>query len=152
MSEATGDKTRLDTMRHSASHVMAEAVRALFPEARFGIGPPVEDGFYYDFDLPRPLVPEDLVAIEENMRKSVAAKAPFVREEMDKDKARQIFASQSYKLELIDEVPDQTVTIYRSGSFVDLCRGPHVGSTAEVGPFKLLSIAGAYWQIGRAHV
>jgi threonyl-tRNA synthetase len=146
MSEATGGETRLDTMRHSASHVMAEAVRALFPEAKFGIGPPVEDGFYYDFDLPRPLVPEDLVAIEENMRKSVAAKAPFVREEMDKDKARQIFASQSYKLELIDELPDQTVTIYSSGSFVDLCRGPHVGSTAEVGPFKLLSIAGAYWR------
>ena len=146
MSEATGDKTRLDTMRHSASHVMAEAVKALFPETKFGIGPPVEDGFYYDFDLPRPLVPEDLVAIEENMRKSVAAKAPFVREEMDKDKARQVFASQQYKLELIDELPDQTVTIYRSGSFVDLCRGPHVGSTAEVGPIKLLSIAGAYWR------
>ena len=146
MSEATGDKTRLDTMRHSASHVMAEAVKALFPEAKFGIGPPVEDGFYYDFDLPRPLVPEDLAVIEENMRKSVAAKAPFVREEVDKDKARQVFASQPYKLELIDELPDQTVTIYSSGSFVDLCRGPHVGSTAEVGPFKLLSIAGAYWR------
>jgi threonyl-tRNA synthetase len=146
MSEASGDKTKLDTMRHSASHVMAEAVKALFPEAKFGIGPPVEDGFYYDFDLPRPLVPEDLAVIEENMRKSVAAKAPFVREEIDKDKARQVFASQSYKLELIDELPDQTVTIYRSGSFVDLCRGPHVGSTAEVGPFKLLSIAGAYWR------
>jgi len=146
MSEATGDKTRLETMRHSASHVMAEAVKALFPETKFGIGPPVEDGFYYDFDLPRPLVPEDLAAIEENMRKSVAAKAPFVREEVDREKARQIFASQSYKLELIDELPDQTVTIYRSGSFVDLCRGPHVGSTGEVGPFKLLSIAGAYWR------
>jgi threonyl-tRNA synthetase len=146
MSEATGDKTKLETMRHSASHVMAEAVKALFPEAKFGIGPPIEDGFYYDFDLPRPLVPEDLAAIEENMRKSVAAKAPFVREEMDRDKARQLFASQPYKLELIDDLPDQTVTIYRSGSFVDLCRGPHVGSTGEVGHFKLLSIAGAYWR------
>ena len=146
MSEASGDKIRLDTMRHSASHVMAEAVKVLFPEAKFGIGPPIEDGFYYDFDLPRPLVPEDLAVIEENMRKSVAAKAPFVREELDKDKARQLFASQPYKLELIDDLPDQTVTIYRSGSFVDLCRGPHVGSTGEVGPFKLLSIAGAYWR------
>jgi threonyl-tRNA synthetase len=146
MTEASGDKTRLETMRHSASHVMAEAVKALFPEAKFGIGPPVEDGFYYDFALPRPLVPEDLVVIEENMRKSVAAKAPFVREEMDKDIARQLFASQPYKLELIDELPDQSVTVYRSGSFVDLCRGPHVGSTGEVGPFKLLSIAGAYWR------
>jgi threonyl-tRNA synthetase len=146
MSEASGDKTRLETMRHSASHVMAEAVKALFPEAKFGIGPPIEDGFYYDFDLPRPLVPEDLTAIEANMRKSVAAKAPFVREEIDRDKARQLFASQPYKLELIDDLPDQTVTIYRSGSFVDLCRGPHVGSTGEVGHFKLLSIAGAYWR------
>jgi len=146
MSEATGDKTRLETMRHSASHVMAEAVKVLFPEAKFGIGPPIEDGFYYDFDLPRPLVPEDLAAIEENMRKSVAAKAPFVREEMDRDKARQLFASQPYKLELIDDLPDQTVTVYRSGSFVDLCRGPHVGSTGEVGAFKLLNIAGAYWR------
>ena len=146
MSEATGDKTRLETMRHSASHVMAEAVKAVFPEAKFGIGPSIEDGFYYDFDLPRPLVPEDLAAIEENMRKSVAAGAPFIREEIDKEKARQLFASQPYKLELIDELPDQTVTIYRSGTFVDLCRGPHVGSTGEVGPFKLLNIAGAYWR------
>jgi len=146
MSEASGEMTRLDTMRHSASHVMAEAVKMLFPEAKFGIGPPIEDGFYYDFDLPRPLVPEDLASIEENMRKSVAARAPFVREEMDRDKARQLFASQPYKLELIDDLPDQTVTIHRSGSFVDLCRGPHVGSTGDVGPFKLLSIAGAYWR------
>jgi threonyl-tRNA synthetase len=146
MSEATGDKTRLDTMRHSASHVMAEAVKALFPEAKFGIGPPIEDGFYYDFDLPRPLVPEDLPAIEEKMRKCVAAKAPFVREEIDRDKARQLFASQPYKLELIDDLPDQTVTIYRSGSFVDLCRGPHVASTGDIGTFKLLNIAGAYWR------
>src|SRR5512136_2034778 len=146
MSEASGSETRLETMRHSASHVMAEAVKALFPEAKFGIGPPIEDGFYYDFDLPRPLVPEDLTAIEENMRKSVAAKAPFVREEMDRDKARQLFASQPYKLELIDDLPGQTVTIYRSGTFVDLCRGPHVASTGEIGAFKLLNIAGAYWR------
>jgi threonyl-tRNA synthetase len=146
MSEATGSETRLETMRHSASHVMAEAVKMLFPEAKFGIGPPIEDGFYYDFDLPRTLVPEDLAAIEENMRNCVAAKAPFVREEIDKDKARQLFASQPYKLELIDELPDQTVTAYRSGSFVDLCRGPHVASTGEIGAFKLLSIAGAYWR------
>jgi threonyl-tRNA synthetase len=146
MSEATGGETKLDTMRHSASHVMAEAVKALFPEAKFGIGPPIEDGFYYDFDLPRPLVPEDLAVIEDNMRKCVAAKAPFVREEIDREKARQLFASQPYKLELINDLPDQTVNIYRSGSFVDLCRGPHVGSTGDVGAFKLLSIAGAYWR------
>jgi threonyl-tRNA synthetase len=146
MSEAAGDKTRLDTMRHSASHVMAEAVKMLFPEAKFGIGPPIEDGFYYDFDLPRPLVPEDLAAIEKNMQKCVAAKEPFVREEMDREKARQLFAAQPYKVELIDDLPDRTVTIYRSGSFVDLCRGPHVASTGEIGAFKLLSTAGAYWR------
>ena len=146
MSEAAGDKTRLDTMRHSASHVMAEAVKMLFPEAKFGIGPPIEDGFYYDFDLPRPLVPDDLAAIEENMRKSVKANAPFVREEVDRDTAREIFASQPYKLELIADLPDQTVTVYRSGSFVDLCRGPHVASTSQIGAFKLLNTAGAYWR------
>ncbi len=146
MSEAAAENTRLDTMRHSASHVMAEAVKMLFPEAKFGIGPPIEDGFYYDFDLPRPLVPEDLAVIEQNMRQVVAAKTPFSREEIDRDKARQLFASQPYKLELIDDLADQTVTIYRSGSFVDLCRGPHVKSTGEIGAFKLLSIAGAYWR------
>ena len=146
MSEAAGDKTRLDTMRHSASHVMAEAVKMLFPEAKFGIGPPIEDGFYYDFDLPRPLVPDDLAAIEENMRKSVKANAPFVREEVDRDTAREIFASQPYKLELIADLPDQTVTVYRSGSFVDLRRGPHVASTSQIGAFKLLNTAGAYWR------
>ena len=133
-------------MRHSASHVMAEAVKMLFPEAKFGIGPPIEDGFYYDFDLPRPLVPDDLAAIEENMRKSVKANAPFVREEVDRDTAREIFASQPYKLELIADLPDQTVTVYRSGSFVDLCRGPHVASTSQIGAFKLLNTAGAYWR------
>ncbi len=85
-------------------------------------------------------------AIEEKMRKCVAAKAPFVREEIDREKARQLFAAQPYKLELIDDLPDQTVTIYRSGTFVDLCRGPHVASTGEIGAFKLLNIAGAYWR------
>ncbi|MBM4463276.1 MAG: threonine--tRNA ligase [Chloroflexi bacterium] len=135
-------------IRHSASHVMAEAVRSLFPEARFGIGPPTDDGFYYDFDLPRPLTPEDLPVIEAKMREIVAADLPFTREEVDKDKARQVFAGQPYKLELIDDLPaDETLTIYRQGAFVDLCRGPHVKTTGQVGPFfKLLSIAGAYWR------
>ena len=140
------DKSKLETMRHSASHVMAEVVKELFPEAKLGIGPATEDGFYYDFDLPRPLVPEDLPAIEEGMRRVIAAHLPFIREEVDKGKARQLFASQPYKLELINDLPDESVSIYRHGSFVDLCRGPHLNSTGQIGPFKLLSIAGAYWR------
>jgi threonyl-tRNA synthetase len=126
---------------------MAEAVASLFPGTKLGIGPPTEDGFYYDFDLPRPLTPEDLPAIEAKMREIVAADLPFTREEADKDRARQVFAAQSYKLELINDLPDSEIlTIYRQGSFVDLCRGPHLSSTGRVGPFKLLSIAGAYWR------
>ena len=141
------DHTKLEMMRHSASHVMAEAVASLFPGTKLGIGPPTEDGFYYDFDLPRPLTPEDLPAIEAKMREIVAADLPFTREEADKDRARQVFAAQSYKLELINDLPDSEIlTIYRQGAFVDLCRGPHLSSTGRVGPFKLLSIAGAYWR------
>jgi threonyl-tRNA synthetase len=125
---------------------MAEAVQDMFPEARFAIGPTIEDGFYYDFDLPRPLTPEDLPLIEARMKERIASDAPFLREEVDKDTARQMFASQPYKLELIDELPDEQATIYRQGSFTDLCRGPHVASTGQIGPFKLTSIAGAYWR------
>jgi threonyl-tRNA synthetase len=137
---------KLEAMRHSASHVMAEAVQSLFPDAKFGIGPTIENGFYYDFDLPRSLTPEDLPVIEEKMREIIAANVPFSREEVAKDRARQIFAAQPYKLELIDDIPDEKVTVYRQGSFVDLCRGPHVNSTGEIKTFKLTSIAGAYWR------
>ncbi len=137
---------KLDVMRHSASHVMAEAVLSMFPDAKFGIGPTIENGFYYDFDLPRTLTPDDLPVIEEKMREIVAVDTPFVREEMTKDEARKLFAAQPYKLELIDELPDEMVTIYRQGSFTDMCRGPHVGSTGEIRAFKLTSIAGAYWR------
>ena len=140
------DEKRLETMRHSAAHVMAQAVLSLFPEAKLGIGPTIEDGFYYDFDLPRPLTLDDLPKIEEGMKKVVAANLPLVREEVDKESARRIFAHQPYKLELIDDLGDETLTTYRQGPFVDLCRGPHLGTTGEVGPFKLLSIAGAYWR------
>jgi threonyl-tRNA synthetase len=143
--EANVDK-KLEVMRHSASHVMAEAVLSMFPDAKFGIGPTIENGFYYDFELPRTLTPDDLPVIEAKMKEIVAANTPFVREEMSKDEARKLFAAQPYKLELINEIPDKTVTIYRQGSFTDLCRGPHVGSTGEIGAFKLLSIAGAYWR------
>jgi len=136
----------LEKMRHSASHVMAEAVQSLFTGVRFGIGPAIEDGFYYDFELARPLTPEDLPAIENKIREIVDADYPFIREEVDKEEARQLFADQPYKLELIDEFPDNRVTIYRQGSFADLCRGPHVASTSEIKAFKLTHIAGAYWR------
>lgn len=136
----------MERMRHSAAHVMAEAVESLFPEAKFGIGPSIEDGFYYDFDLPRSLTPEDLPVIDDGMRAIIVQNVPFIREEVSKEEARKIFARQPYKLELIDEIPDEKVTIYKQGSFTDLCRGPHVASTGEMKAFKLTHIAGAYWR------
>jgi threonyl-tRNA synthetase len=137
---------QLERMRHSASHIMAEAVQCLFSEAKFGIGPTIENGFYYDFELPRPLTPEDLPVIENKMRVIISQNVPFIMEEMSKDEARKIFATQPYKLELIDEIPDTTVTTYKQGSFTDLCRGPHLASTGEVKAFKLTHLAGAYWR------
>ncbi|MBM4447336.1 MAG: threonine--tRNA ligase [Chloroflexi bacterium] len=136
----------LEKMRHSTAHVMAEAVQSLFPGTKFGIGPAIEDGFYYDFELPRALVPEDLTAIEAKMRETIAADSHFVREEMSKAKALKLFSEQPYKLELIEELPDKTVTIYRQSSFIDLCRGPHLSSTGEIKAFRLTNIAGAYWR------
>ncbi|MBA7476314.1 Threonine--tRNA ligase [subsurface metagenome] len=140
------ENEKMERIRHSASHVMAEVVQSLFPKAKFGIGPVIEDGFYYDFDLPRPLTPEDLPVIEERMVEIIAQDLPFTHEEVAKEEARSIFAHQPYKLELIDEITDELMSIYRQGSFVDLCRGPHVSSTGEITAFKLLSIAGAYWR------
>ncbi|MBI3930546.1 MAG: threonine--tRNA ligase [Chloroflexi bacterium] len=139
-------KERLEVMRHSAAHVMAEAVQSIFPDARFGIGPSIENGFYYDFELPRSLTPDDLPSIEAKMGEIIALNAGFIREEMTKEKARRLLAAQPYKLELIDEIPDETVSLYRQGSFVDLCRGPHVTAAGEIKAFKLLNIAGAYWR------
>jgi len=136
----------LETMRHSASHVMAEAVQSIFPDARFGIGPAIEGGFYYDFDLPRSLSPDDLPVIESKMREIIAADTPFVRKEVTREEASQTFAAQPYKLELIDELPDEKVSLYQQGSFLDMCRGPHVKSSGEIKAFKLLNIAGAYWR------
>ncbi len=136
---------KLETMRHSTSHVMAEAVQAIFPDAKFGIGPAIEDGFYYDFDLPRPLTPEDLPVIEKKMQEIIAANLPFNRREVDKAEAREIFAAQPYKLDLINDLPDEKVSIYQQGTFTDLCRGPHLNSTGEIKAFKLTNTAGAYW-------
>ena len=140
-----GEDEGLEIMRHSAAHVMAEAVQSIFPDAKFGIGPPIKDGFYYDFDLPRSLTPDDLPLVETKMDEIIASNTPFVTQEVSKEEARRILAAQPYKLELIDEISDENVCLYRQGSFVDLCRGPHVSSTGEIKAFKLLSIAGAYW-------
>ena len=139
---------KLDVMRHSAAHVMAQAVQSLLGQVKLGIGPAIPEGFYYDFDTPRTLTSDDLQEIEKRMRKIIAADLPFVCEEMPRDKARRLFESlgQDYKVELIDEIPDDKVTVYRQGDFVDLCRGPHVESTGKIGPVKLLSVAGAYWR------
>jgi threonyl-tRNA synthetase len=126
--------------------VLAEAVLSMFPDAKFGIGPATQDGFYYDFELPRPLTPEDLPVIEAKMKELITADLPFKREELSKKDARSLFAKQPYKLELIEEIEDEKVGVYRQGSFVDLCRGPHVASTGEIKAFKLVSIAGAYWR------
>jgi threonyl-tRNA synthetase len=133
-------------MRHSASHVMAEAVLSLFPDAKFGIGPAIEDGFYYDFELPRPLTPDDLPVIEQKMGEIIKADLPFTRRELTREEAKKLFAAQPYKLELIDEIPDERLGVYEQGKFVDLCRGPHVKSTGEIKAFKLINIAGAYWR------
>jgi threonyl-tRNA synthetase len=137
---------KLEMMRHSASHIMAEAVLSMFPEAKFGIGPAIEDGFYYDFELPRPLTPEDLPLIEKKMQEIIKADLPFERQLMDKEKARELFKEQPYKIELINELPDEQVSIYRQGTFTDLCRGPHLDSTGGVKAFKLINTAGAYWR------
>ena len=143
---ADADNQKLETMRHSAAHVMAEAVKSIFPQAKFAIGPAIDNGFYYDFDLPRSLTPEDLPPIEARMKEIIAHDSSFSRQEVSKEEARRIFADQPYKLELIDEIPEDTVSLYRVDSFVDLCRGPHVGSTGEIKAVKLLKIAGAYWR------
>jgi threonyl-tRNA synthetase len=137
----------LARMRHSAAHLMAEAVQEVFPSAKFGIGPAIDDGFYYDFELPRSLSPEDLTEIEDRMRANQAKREPFVRSVVSRDEALEIFADNPYKLELIRDFPaDEIITTYQQGHFLDLCRGPHVETTGEIGPFKLLSIAGAYWR------
>lgn len=137
---------KLEIMRHSASHIMAEAVKSLFPDAKFAIGPAIEDGFYYDFDLPRPLAMEDLPAIEAKMKEIIQAGLPFTGEEISAKEALKLFCDQPYKVELIKDLGEEKVTIYKQGDFTDLCRGPHVKTTGEVKAFKLTSVAGAYWR------
>ena len=136
----------VETIRHSASHVMAEAVLKLYPGTKLGIGPAIEDGFYYDFKFEKPLPPEDLPAIEKEMRRIIASGAEFVRKEVSKDEARKLFANEPFKLELIEAL-EGTISTYEQDGFLDLCRGPHVATTREIRPdaFKLRAVAGAYW-------
>lgn len=141
------DQPELARMRHSAAHVMAEAIQQMFPDARFAIGPAIEDGFYYDLELPRSLSTDDFPEIESRMKKIVENAEVFERKEVSREEALEIFADQPYKVELIRDLPEgETITTYQQGEFLDLCRGPHVHDTSQVGPFKLLSVAGAYWR------
>jgi threonyl-tRNA synthetase len=155
------EESQLYKIRHSAAHVMAQAVLERFPEAKYTIGPPVENGFYYDFELPDPISQDDLPQLEKRMRQIIAGQHDFVKEVLPADEAREIFKKQPYKLELIegleqggfdeygeplDEKPE--ISIYKHDSFVDLCRGPHVDNTKQINPsaLKLMSVAGAYWR------
>jgi threonyl-tRNA synthetase len=146
--ETDCDPRPLPTLRHSCAHVMAQAVKQLFPEVRLAIGPAIEDGFYYDFDKPEPFTAEDLQRIEVRMREIVAADLPFVRLEMPREEALRFFEGRGeiYKVEILKGIDAPTVSLYRQGEFVDLCRGPHVASTGQLRAFTLLSSSGAYWR------
>ncbi len=137
----------LEILRHSAAHVMAEAIKELFPEARFGIGPAIEDGFYYDVELSASLTPDDIGRIEERMAHIISQGQPFDRSEVTMADATKVFEEEPYKLELVNELPaDETISVYRQGVFTDLCRGPHIPHTGRIGAFKLMKLAGAYWR------
>ena len=137
-----------EIFRHSTSHIMAQAVKELFPEAKFAIGPAIKDGFYYDFEISRPFTPEDLIAIEKKMKEIIEKDLPFKKTEITKKEAEKIFAEKDaiYKLELLNDITDDKVSLYKQGDFTDLCRGPHIPSTKKLKAFKLLSVAGAYWR------
>jgi threonyl-tRNA synthetase len=141
------DPKALDVLRHSSAHVLATAVRQLFPQAGIGFGPSIDDGFYYDFEVPTPFTPEDLEAIEAKMREVAKADYPFVREEVSRDEAKRRFTDDPLKLERIADLgPNEVISVYTDGPFVDLCRGPHLASTGKVKHVKLLHGAGAYWR------
>jgi threonyl-tRNA synthetase len=161
ISKVRYEESDLYRIRHSSAHVMAQAIVEMFPEAKYTIGPPVEDGFYYDFELPRSLTPDDLQVIEKRMRTIIAENHDFQRQVVSADEARKIFKDQPYKLELIDGLEkggfDEygnslkekvEISIYKQATFVDLCRGPHVQNTHQINPaaIKLMSVAGAYWR------
>ena len=137
----------LETLRHSTAHVMAHAVKNLFPGTKVAIGPAIEEGFYYDFDVKEPFTPEDLEKISAEMEKVIKEALPFVRKEISRDEALELFADEPYKLELIQELPEgEIISIYEEGDFTDLCRGPHLGNAGEIRAFKVLKSSGAYWR------
>ncbi len=142
------DEIGLDVFRHSSSHVMAQAIKRLYPEAKLAIGPPIEDGFYYDIDVPERITEEDLKRIEEEMGKIISEKIPFSRTVLTREEAIELFKSlgEDYKVELIEDIDAETVSVYHQGEFVDMCRGPHVPHTGFVKAYKLLHTAGAYWR------
>ncbi|MBE3595581.1 MAG: threonine--tRNA ligase [Hydrogenibacillus sp.] len=143
------DEAGLYAMRHTAAHILAQAILRLYPGTKLGVGPVIEDGFYYDVDPPEPITADDLARIEAEMKKIIAEDLPLVRREVTRDEARRHYAAlgDPYKLELIDAIPDgDPITFYTQGEFTDLCRGPHVPSTGKVKAVKLLSVAGAYWR------
>ncbi len=137
----------LETIRHSAAHLMAAAVKKLYPETKFDIGPATENGFYYDFDMDHRLTVEDLAQIEKAMKKMLGGKVKFERFETTREEAQKLLADQPFKLERLTDIPEgEAISFYRSGDFIDLCRGPHVESSAEIGAVKLLSVAGSYFR------
>ncbi|MFQ5823689.1 MAG: threonine--tRNA ligase [bacterium] len=142
------DPEGLETYWHSTSHIMAHAVKKLYPEAQFGVGPPIENGFYYDIDVNSPINQDDLELIEKKMQEIIDADKPFLRDELSKGEAIELFKKQGdrYKIELLEDMDDNHPSIYSEGDFIDLCRGPHLPSTGKVKTFKLLNIAGAYWR------
>jgi len=139
---------QIDTIRHSLAHILAVAVQELYPGTKFGIGPAIENGFYYDFELPKTFTPENLPKIEKKMKEIIKQNIVFKKKIITQSEAKRIFKNQLYKLELINELPGVKATIYESGKFIDLCKGPHVKSTKEINPdaFECTKIAGAYWK------
>ncbi len=148
MEKKENSKENLDILRHSTSHLMAQAVKELFPEAKVAIGPSIENGFYYDFDYPLGFSEEDLVKIEKRMHELVKKDMPIIRKVIKKAEAIEMFkkAGETFKVELLGEIQDDEVSIYAQGNFTDLCRGPHLSSTGKIKAFKLLNLAGAYWR------
>ena len=142
------ENNNIEKKRHSLAHIMAEAVLELWPKTKLGMGPTIENGFYYDLQLQKPLEEKDLVEIEKKMKQLIAQNLKFEKKNITKRIAKRLFAIQPYKLELLKELPGDTVSIYNSGEFVDLCKGPHIKNTKEITPnsFKLTKIAGAYWK------